>query len=625
MANLNLALAAAFVISATAQAPYLDHWLELQSRQPASVSLQISAPKTQFYSGELIPLQLSFTSTQSQAYVADSLINDRIGRMNGIEEFLIDPAALTEDPLQGLTGHGGSMGGLSGGPMPLSNKPFSFERLLNDWVRFRAPGTYRIAILSHRVKEVSGANVELVSNILTLKIVPAPAKWVQDQISESAQLLNSGTNEQRLQAARTLRHLGTLQSATELAKHLGDGNAIDPWTVKITLLESPYRAQLLPMIEARLTAPDQPVTSDYLDALGPATRNEYIARLIASLPAKQPEARAISVNTLLNSGTDPTSLAPISALLIGDFPKLSPALQINLLENHWTLIRNSAILPILRELDADPAQQDIATRRIYDLAPEEGRGIILTQLRQPNKSLSVATLTMLPDEHLPELNDLLASRGNDTLILRYATGDIVERVEHAYQARNKELDRQKLPHCGGPLVYYFLKEDPPYGEKELRKEMEDPAPYPGCYDMASQFRNLGRYAYSPALEKLAIEFLASPKVPVKRGAAELLGKYGSPAAQQPLWETLEYFHSYWKGREKQLEEPEGREGIQFERALRIALGQADAWKLQPSELNRLLSLCTSKWCSQDVKDWMSQSAMLKSRSGASAGSSDFRN
>jgi hypothetical protein len=216
---------------------------------------------------------------------------------------------------------------------------------------------------------------------------------------------------------------------------------------------------------------------------------------------------------------------------------------------------------------------------------------------------------MLPDRHLPELNDLLASRGNDNLILRYATGDIVERVEHAYQARNKDLERQKLPHCGGPIVYYFLKEDPPYGERELRKEMDDPAPFPACYDMAFQFHSLARYAYSPALEKLAIEFLASPKVPVKRGAAELLGKYGSAAARKPLWDTLEYFHSYWKGHEKQLdEEPQGQEGLQFERALRMALAQADAWKLEPAEFDRLLNLCTSKWCKQDVRDWIAQAA-----------------
>jgi hypothetical protein len=250
------------------------------------------------------------------------------------------------------------------------------------------------------------------------------------------------------------------------------------------------------------------------------------------------------------------------------------------------------------------------SRRIYELAPEEGRRIILSQLSRPDSYLSLATLEMLPDRSLPELNDLLANRleagrSQDALILRYATGDIVQRVEQAYLKRNEEFDRQKLPHCGGPLIYYFLQHDPAFGERELRNDMDKPAGFPACYDIGFQFQSLDRNAYSPALERLAIEFLGSPKVPVKRGAAEVLGKYGSPAAQKPLWDTLEYFRSWWKGREEQLDELDGREGIQFERALRIALAQADAWTLDREGLNRLLGLCSSNWCKQEVSEWLS--------------------
>jgi hypothetical protein len=194
----------------------------------------------------------------------------------------------------------------------------------------------------------------------------------------------------------------------------------------------------------------------------------------------------------------------------------------------------------------------------------------------------------------------------DMLILRYATGDIVQRVEKADARRNEESDRQKLPHCGGPLTYYFLKYDPAYGERELRNQMAQPNGAPVCYDIGFQFLALDRNAYSPALERLAIEFLPSPKVPVKRGAAEVLGKYGSPAAQKPLWETLEYFRSWWKGREQQLEDMESREGVQFERALRISLAEADGWILQEDGLNRLLGLCSTNWCRQEVKGWLAQ-------------------
>jgi hypothetical protein len=413
-------------------------------------------------------------------------------------------------------------------------------------------------------------------------------------------------------------------------------------------------------MEARLIAPDQPVWDRYLDTLsrlselvasgGPmdsfpnapafqgawrdesqrreqvhvSKRKEYTARLIASLPAKQPEARAVSMNTLLdssrNGGGDTPWLPALAASLIADFRNLPSRMQSNLLESRWSEIKSPAMLPILRELYAHPPEprvdsplQDTAVLRLYELAPDEGRQIILSQIAKPDTYLSLTTLKMLPDRSLPEMNDALATRleagqSPDMLILRYATGEIVQRVEKAYVRRNELFDQQKLPHCGGPLIYYFLQHDPAYGERELRSYMEKPAAFPACYDIGFQFRALDRSAYSPALERLSIEFLASPKVPVKRGAAEVLGKYGSTAAQKPLWDTFEYFRSWWKGREEQLDESTGQEGLQFERALRIALAQADGWVLQQDGLKRLLDLCSSNWCKQEVKEWLSQTA-----------------
>jgi hypothetical protein len=94
-------------------------------------------------------------------------------------------------------------------------------------------------------------------------------------------------------------------------------------------------------------------------------------------------------------------------------------------------------------------------------------------------------------------------------------------------------------------------------------------------------------------------------VPVKRGAAEVLGQYGSPAAEKPLWDTLEYFHSWWKGREGELDGQNMQEGAQLERALRIALAQGNGWTLERQGLDRLLDLCGSNWCRQEVKEWIS--------------------
>ena len=83
----------------------------------------------------------------------------------------------------------------------------------------------------------------------------------------------------------------------------------------------------------------------------------------------------------------------------------------------------------------------------------------------------------------------------------------------------------------------------------------------------------------------------------------MLGKYGTAAAEKPLWDTMEYFRSWWKGREEELKGQIGQESRQLERALWIALAQADGWALQEPELTRLLALCSSDWCRQEVNGW----------------------
>jgi hypothetical protein len=645
-------LAAALLIptAASPEDTFTTRWQQSRAKEPDGAELVISAPKTWFFLGETIPLQLMFASTQPKSFLVETQQQDRGGRVNGADRFIVDPASFAEDPLRGLPGEDGGMGGLSGGPLTLSEKPVSFERVLNEWVRFRKPGTYRVYVLSHRVKRAGegarGTPIELASNILTIDVRPAPALWVKDQIAAATSILDApdaigdDAAKDRVRAGRILRFLDTPEAAAELAKHLGAGQDVDSYALHMGVLGSPYRSQLLPLLEQRLVAPDQPVWGRYLDTLanlaelvesgGPTRRtdlrekkrNEYVSRLIASLASKQPQARAISMNALLESasgaGSKPPWLAGIVTSLIADYRNLPVMTQRDLLEYRWSTIGSPAMIPVLRDLYAnppaeriDPPIENIALRRLYELAPDEGRQILLAEIRHPTKNLRWPTLAMLPDRTLPELNDRLAERAeahdlDERLILRYATGDIVERVKRAYLQRNADLDRQKLPHCMSPLVFYFLQYDPAFGERELRNNLSAAGGWPACYDIGFQVIELGRYAMSPALERLAIEYLASPAaVAIKRGAAEVLGKYGSAAAKEPLWKTMEYFRSWWKGREEQLStDSPGRENMQLERALRIALAQADAWALTETDLNRLLGLCSSEWCRQEVTEWL---------------------
>ena len=100
----------------------------------SSVKLEISAPKTVFFLGETIPLRLSFTSTQPNTFVVSGDAVASISRISQIDQFIVNPVADAEDPMQGLPGQSGGIGTLHSAPAVLSETPFVSEKILNEWV-----------------------------------------------------------------------------------------------------------------------------------------------------------------------------------------------------------------------------------------------------------------------------------------------------------------------------------------------------------------------------------------------------------------------------------------------------------------------------------------------------------
>lgn len=340
-----------------AQDTFLREKEAVGSRQPANLKLVIAAPKAKFFLGETIPLRLSFSASQPRTFVADSRLQDRVGRMNYTEEFRVDPVANSEDPLRGLPGESGGMGGISGGNVILTaDTPFVVERNLNEWVRFRATGTYRLYVLSRRVGQVTEAGktdlelqsfgaskpVEVTSNILTLEIVAAPPKWASEQIAAATAVLDGpvGTDNEswraRQRAGLGLRFLNTLDSGIALARRLPDINSVDAFALHSGILDSHHRAELLPQMEQLLAEPGQAISERFLAtlaqlavlveaggvmapypadeaarqawqaesrrraALAPQKRDQFVSILVRNLPKKAPEARALTRDGLLS-------------------------------------------------------------------------------------------------------------------------------------------------------------------------------------------------------------------------------------------------------------------------------------------------------------------------------------
>jgi hypothetical protein len=611
---------------ARAQDAFIDAWNAERSRNPAGLEFTLATPKASYYMGEAIVVTFQLRSAEANTFEWNDPTIGRMGIGTMFTSFTADPSARVEDP-QAPRPAGAVISGPSGTAV-LSKDWLRTERVLNESLRFKEPGIYRIygrTWVRHLMgkPDVSSAPV---SDVLTIEIRQPPVGWAAQQIAAAKKVFAEPVpryqdpSKQYVEALRTLAFLDTAESEVELLHHLSDERARPSGMGYSWVPLSRDRPRTLAAMEALLIAPDLAVSGQFLSTLRKVSslnkagaQPDYASRLAASLDSKRPEARAVTLATLLTDAGNvkpaPVWMPLVTGGLAENFHALPVFAQRDLLAYYWEVLKGPAMLPILRSLYAnppkqasDPAVEDLALKRLFELAPEEAGRLLLAEIRQrTSKRLSWETLAKLPNATLPDLDEEFA-RGlelrsiDERMILRYATGDIVSRVKTAYLAHNAELDRQQFRHCGSPLVPYFLKYDPAFGEQEIRRSIGL------CASVGFRPAELGAYVMSPALEKLAVEFLMNSPVRVKAESAEMLGKYGSAAARESLWSTMEYFHKWWDGRETEL--ARNLEGVELERALRTALAKPGAGTVSQRDLERLLSLCSSGQCTGDVSEWM---------------------
>jgi hypothetical protein len=302
-----------------------------QSTFPPDVTLKVRVRGNQsvFQIGEVIPLELSFTSSTPNKYRLEMATYDRTGRLS-IQSFAVQPLSGWEDPLGSYFHY--FQPGFAGGPLiatALSTAPAVIQLELNEWVRFKSPGQYRVAVKSARVSklgprlEIPGDVVRTSSNELVLTIVPATEAWQLRTLQQALAILDgpaeaTGNYENRLDtqrpAVKALRYLGTAAAAREMARRLlpNERNWADDY--RLGLIASPVREAALDEMRALLADPDFPVSGLFLntmsiialpaDAAGDvrAQRKELDTRfqqeLFTALGTKRNEALTVSKDTV---------------------------------------------------------------------------------------------------------------------------------------------------------------------------------------------------------------------------------------------------------------------------------------------------------------------------------------
>lgn len=617
--------------------------------------LRLKDGKTQFRQGEIINLELSFTSTKPNTYSANTANYDRSGRLE-MDKFHVSPKEGTSDPLYDYFHSGGGfMGGGVFGMVKLTEKPLIINYRLNEWLRFDRPGKYKLHIASPRVSRIKDQksnfgeplSAPLISNTIEFEIVPAEPTWAKQELAKAITLLDdSKQTERHVEASCILRHLETEAAAREMIRRY-DGNNFQFY---LGLLSSTKREFIMAQMEKRIALPEQAVSHSYLNVLSQLTFfqrapyrppsgvmpkeeeeyyrkrheiqnqiNEHYANVLAgAIAQKKGQARAISIATLFNysSSSGAASWLPkIAAEIPAIFEDLPPNLQQSFLGWEWQKIASPAMLPVLKKIYeksdemAQSDQRSLALRRIYELSPTEGRQLILEEIRKGSR-INFTTLSLLPDETLPELDDVLATQIAKSeanlflyalLVERYATAAIAPRVREVYGDKGGSwaCDIQSA------WLAYFLRVDAAMGA-QLTKEALASRDKTGCYNPL--LRDVAKLHFNSELEQIALQALDDESPEVAASAANALGQHGSANVEKILWQRFETWHARWQGRAQELNaqtiaDQSLQQQRQLESNLLGALSGSPAWLADSAKLTQLRSFCVTKNCLDTINQY----------------------
>jgi hypothetical protein len=624
--------------------------------------LDVSTKSTRYRIGELIPLELSFSSRIPKRYQINMARYDRSGRMS-YEHFVVSPGGGTRDPVavyfNAMTVFFG--GGLTSFDF-LSSKPTLIELNLNEWVRFDKTGTYEVKVISNRVSDVQAGDnplchpLEVQSNTITLQVVPADAAWQRAQFAQAVAQLGRGTRHEVYtahdpywQALSVLRYLGTEAAARELAhRFTGDNNNTD-WECMFGLIGLPNRQIGFKEMDELFDDPQFPVSSMFLitmsvlplDASEPPEslrkqREENSSalreRLATAVNDKQGKALATSLETLFASGGKLSAQARSRLVpqLVQAFPLLSLSEQLTWLEYRWDEIKSPAWIPVLRDTasryqDFDSLREEHAYEslgvsgaslmRWYELDPDGARDAIIEEITRPKPRYDATVLGILPDKALPEVGGAIVQNlqsadnfeieGNlASLLFRYADASVLPEV----LAKAEPLVGKWACEPQDKTLAYVLKVDPETARPLIERALEARGPNDnGCRH--ALFTDIGSLQPSPVLEELALKSLDDPDPEVIMNAADYLREHGSAAAEQPLWVRYERWNREWRGRESELRYAEGADNLHIEDAnlgdgLARALATGVGWLADEAKLGRIQQLAVGEGMRQQIAQYL---------------------
>jgi hypothetical protein len=624
-----------------------------------NLTLGLGDGQTKFHLGQIIPVTLTFSSTEHRKYpislpgcgqppkftyhIEPPLFIDR-----RIEQEAEGTFRVCGNSGPSVVMLPGSHTTLSFEGVDLAEKPYVVHQILNEQFIIDTPGKYRIFATS------KGPGFPLTSNAVELEILPHDPAWEKAELARAITLTSASPSKpEYIDGCKILRYLQTQAAEVEMAKRFFSqpscGLSLYP-----ALLSARDRDAVLKQLEADIADPGTAITDLRTVALvsvyahhpdwipQPAAKatqaeqveagrrryaeiwgkdgalkqeeRQYEKALIAALPQKTPVARARSIETLLTINDIPEIGRVAQEQLPGILPGLSLELQDRLLGNsYWEEIKSPAMIPALKAIVNARRGPDIALRRLSELSPDEARPYVLREIAAHHWGWNATdVLGGLPDKELPQFDgeflNLISKElplGNGAavtttaLLERYASGRVAGLLQPVFVQSISNMDCQSEAN----LLAYFLRVTPQDGAELLRRAVTADA-RPGCQVL----HRLSEVRMSPEVEDAALTALDNANPAVVSDGLYVLQRHGSAKSREPLLQHFRAWHAKWASRTAELERPENFQQKSIEMDYFQAMNSGPACWTTSAEVRALGDLCVTIDCKQVAENTANSSA-----------------
>src|SRR5258706_237075 len=562
------------------------------------VRLVLAENGTTFRIGEPIMLVLEFTADRA-GYQADTIPD---GFETGSDAISISPdSGVTHWLEEFMGGRRGFRDVLSS--VTLSSTPTRVPLLLNDTIRIDRPGRYSVKVATSRASPSSSTEppVAMTTNEVSFEVEAMSDADEEKEVRRLSDGLNAASGvqaEENLSKELSLLS-GDVSSREKVRRFVNSEGRSGNYFGNIYrgLFIARNRALVLQLLEAAMRNPETPVTSGLLGAvttlrqlregggvfskqppasavLDPngdprsrAIQDAYVTELAAGLSKRSGKNQNTTAMTIL---THPPKDPQASGALLGDtrrvllqqFDSLHPFDQEYLLRVYWDQFRDPGLVPSLRKMLVSTGMaskniHDSALKRLIEIAPDEARLYVISEIRDPTSLVDLEVLGSLSDKTLPEVDSALREqiqhlassktnfdqvylRQKTFLAARYGTEAIYQDLIEVYRSTGKKLPTE----ARAGLLAYAAR----YNEHEALSLIEQTLETLAPGQDFNFLPDLTRLYFSDGLDALLRKRLESNEPQIASTAAYLISLHGSAADQKIIEATLEGWRKDWRDR-----------------------------------------------------------------------------